>query len=64
MNMIFELIFTVHKGNKTLGVTQFFFPNSFSKRRTGPKGANGLDIILLYLKSNPHNSYGYSNNSG
>jgi hypothetical protein len=29
MGMVFELIFTVHKGNKTLGATQFFFPTLF-----------------------------------
>jgi hypothetical protein len=28
MGMIFELIFTVHKRNKTLGVTQFFFSSA------------------------------------
>jgi hypothetical protein len=46
MGMVFKLIFTVYKGNKTLGVTQFFFPNSFPKRRTGPNKLSDLNRSL------------------
>jgi hypothetical protein len=54
--MVFELIFTVHKGNKTLGVTHFFFPTLFPSakqtlRESGPESdLIPLDLITIKIQ--------------